>query len=71
MKFEKDFTYITEWSSEDDCFISRVLEFPLQSLSAFGDTKEESISELKIVLLETIQWLEDEEKSICNSNFYI
>lgn len=50
--------YITEWVFEDNCFVSRVLEFP--SLSAFGDTREESIKELENVLQHTLEWMEEE-----------
>ncbi|MBU1041954.1 MAG: toxin-antitoxin system HicB family antitoxin [Proteobacteria bacterium] len=42
------YSTIVEWSEGDECFIARVPEFP--TLSAFGDTREEAISEAAAAL---------------------
>ena len=62
MKYENHYTYRTEWSIEDNCFISRVLEFP--SLSTFGDTREESQRELDLVIEETLAWMIEDGENI-------
>lgn len=56
------YTYRIEWSTEDECFIAKVLEFP--SLSAFGDTREVAQRELDIVIDHTLEWMEEEKESI-------
>ncbi len=53
-----NYTYRTEWSTEDECFIARVMEF--SSLSAFGDAREEAQQDLDIVLEETLNWMAEE-----------
>jgi predicted RNase H-like HicB family nuclease len=56
------YTYRIEWSEEDGCHLARCLEFP--SLSAHGDTEEDALREIKLVVRETIQWLKEESESI-------
>jgi len=62
MNIDNHYTYRTEWSTEDNCFISRVLEFP--SLSAFGETREESLRELDIAINITLEWMQEEGEKI-------
>ncbi|MBP9023557.1 MAG: toxin-antitoxin system HicB family antitoxin [Spirochaetes bacterium] len=62
MNFENHYTYRTEWSHEDESFISRALEFP--SLSAFGDTRIEAENELDKVIIQVINWLKEENSPI-------
>jgi predicted RNase H-like HicB family nuclease len=57
-----NYTYKTEWSIEDNCFVSKVLEFP--SLSAFGDTPEGSRTELNIILKHCLEWMEEDRETI-------
>lgn len=47
------------WDEEDNCFIATCTEFPL--LSAYGDTREEAISEFQIVLEMAIESFEDDK----------
>jgi predicted RNase H-like HicB family nuclease len=42
------YSTIVCWDEEDSCFIATCLEFPL--LSAFGDTREEAVTEFQVVL---------------------
>ena len=62
MKTENHYTYRTEWSPEDNCYISRVLEFP--SLSTFGDTRAEAEAELDIVVDSVLKWMTEEKEEI-------
>jgi len=62
MKIENHYTYRTEWSHEDNCFIAKVLEFP--SLSAFGDTRAEAEGELNKVIESVIKWMAEEKELI-------
>jgi predicted HicB family RNase H-like nuclease len=39
------YLYNVGWSEADECFVSRVVEFP--SLAAHGDTQEEALREIK------------------------
>jgi predicted RNase H-like HicB family nuclease len=62
MQLKNHYSYRTEWSEEDSCFIARVLEFP--SLSAFGDTRTEAESELDQVIDEVLKWMKEDNESI-------
>lgn len=62
MKVENRYTYRTEWCPEDNCYISRVLEFP--SLSAFGVTRAEAEAELDLVLEDVLKWMAEEKEVI-------
>lgn len=44
------------WSNEDDCFVATIPEFP--NLSAFGDTREEAITDAQQVLEMAVESLE-------------
>ena len=59
---ESHYSYRVDWSPEDNVFIARVEEFP--SVSAFGDTEEEAVQELKIALEGVIEWLKEDGESI-------
>ena len=56
------YTYRTEWSQEDNCYIARVLEFP--SLSAFGDTRTEAEAELNHVIEDVTKWMKEDNEAI-------
>jgi predicted HicB family RNase H-like nuclease len=49
------YTYRIDWSEEDDCFLGRCLEFP--SLIAHGDTRELTLKEIQLVVLESVKWM--------------
>jgi predicted RNase H-like HicB family nuclease len=50
------------WSEEDYCYVARVSEFP--GLSAFGETPEEAVKEVKIALDGFIKVYEEDGCSI-------
>lgn len=50
------------WSEEDCCYVARVSEFP--GLSAFGETPEEAVKEVKIALDGFIKVYEEDGCSI-------
>jgi predicted RNase H-like HicB family nuclease len=56
------YTYLTEWSDEDNCYVSRCLEFP--SLATHGDTQEEAINEMNSIINESIDWMNEENEEI-------
>jgi len=56
------YTYGVEWSEEDKTHIARCLEFP--SLMAHGDTIEEGLKEIKEVVQNTIEWMNEENEKI-------
>jgi predicted HicB family RNase H-like nuclease len=59
MKYDVDkYSYALEWSEEDEAYIARCREFP--SLSAHGDNPEEALKEIRYVVKESIEWLEEE-----------
>jgi predicted RNase H-like HicB family nuclease len=59
MKYDVDkYSYALEWSEEDEAYVARCREFP--SLSAHGDDPEEALKEIKYVVKESIEWLEEE-----------
>jgi len=51
------YTYRIEWSEEDQVFIARCLEFP--GLAAHGDSPENALREIKVVVKESINWLNE------------
>lgn len=50
------------WSEEDQCFISRVAEFP--SLAAHGDTPEHALKEIQFVVSEVLKDLAAAQEEI-------
>ena len=63
MEYEADkYTYKIEWSDEDEAYIAHCLEFP--SLAAHGYTPEEALEEIKTVVQESIEWLEEEKEFV-------
>jgi len=56
-----NYTYQIEWSEKDEVFIARCLEFP--GLSAHGDSSENALKEIKIVVKESVKWLKEIKKS--------
>jgi predicted RNase H-like HicB family nuclease len=56
------YTYRIEWSEEDQVFIAKCLEFP--GLMAHGDSNEEALKEIKVVVTEAIKWLKEDKKQI-------
>lgn len=61
-KIVDKYTYRIEWSQEDQVYIARCLEFP--GLAAHGDTNEAALREIKIVVNESVKWLEEDKKGI-------
>ena len=56
------YTYRIEWSEEDQVYIARCLEF--FGLAAHGDSPESALKEIKIVVNESIKWLQEEKKPL-------
>lgn len=56
------YTFRLEWSEEDCAYIARCLEFP--SLAAHGSTREEALQQIEAVVLESVQWMEEEGDEI-------
>ncbi len=56
------YTYRIEWSEEDQVYIARCLEFP--GLAAHGDSAELALEEIKIVVEESVKWLEEDKRDI-------
>jgi len=54
------YTYRIEWSEEDQVFIARCLEFP--GLAAHDDSTENALKEIKIVVNESVKWLQEDKK---------
>ena len=49
------YTYRVEWSTEDDAYLGRCLEFP--SLGAHGVSAQEALAEIESVVTESVQWM--------------
>lgn len=58
----KKFTYRVAWSEEDYCYIGTCVEIP--SLSVCEETQEEALKEIKVVVLESLKWLQEQGKKI-------
>jgi len=56
------YTYRIEWSEEDEAYIARCLEFP--SLATHGESQDQALDELKTVVKESIEWLEEDREPI-------
>ncbi len=61
-EFIDKYTYRVEWSEEDSTHISRCLEFP--SLYAHGKTVEDALKEIRVVVKETVKWMQEEKEKI-------
>src|ERR1041385_8965748 len=53
----EDYLYSVGWSTDDEAFIGRVLEFP--SLAAHGESQEEALKEIRSVVEYALQDLAD------------
>lgn len=53
---------ITFYSEEDKCWFAIPEKYP--SISGFGDTEQDAIEELKIVLNEIEQWEKEDTENI-------
>jgi predicted RNase H-like HicB family nuclease len=51
-----------DWSSEDDCYLATINEFP--GLSAFGDTPEQAAHEAQIAAEAMIEILKEDGEEI-------
>ncbi|MGL1891585.1 MAG: type II toxin-antitoxin system HicB family antitoxin [Spirochaetaceae bacterium] len=56
------YTYRIEWSVEDNTHIAKCLEFP--SLLTHGNTAQEALKEIEIVVSETISWMLEDGETI-------
>ncbi len=56
------YTYRIEWSEEDQVYIGRCLEF--SGLAAHGDSAESALKEIKIVVNESVKWLQEDNKPV-------
>ncbi len=56
------YTYRIEWSEEDGVYVARCLEF--SGLAAHGDSYENALKEVKIVVAESVKWLKEDHKPI-------
>jgi predicted HicB family RNase H-like nuclease len=62
LNFAAKYTFRTLWSAEDEVHISRCLEFP--SLAAHGNTPEEALKEIQIVVAESVRWMSEKHEEI-------
>ena len=60
-KVEK-YTFRVEWSEADNTHIAYCLEFP--SLAAHGNTAEDALANIVVVVSESIKWLKEENSPI-------
>ena len=56
------YTYRIEWSEEDGAHVARCLEFP--SLAAHGPTPARALQQIKLVVQESLAWLQEEGEEI-------
>ncbi len=56
------YTYNIRWSEEANAHVSTCLEFPL--LNAKGDSPEIALSEIKKLIVETIEWIIDKNQQL-------
>ena len=56
------FSYNIEFDVDDNIYIARCAE--LSSLLAHGKTQEEALKEIKVVVLETLKWMEEDGEKI-------
>ena len=56
------YTFETTWSEEDEQFLGLCKEFPF--LSAFGDTQEEAITQIKEVVEFSIDWMQKDGEDL-------
>ena len=56
------YTYRIDWNEEDKCFLGRCLEFP--SLLAHGDSREEALKEIQLVVVESVKWMSEEHEEL-------
>jgi predicted HicB family RNase H-like nuclease len=56
------YSYNIEFDVDDDIYIARCAE--LSSLLAHGKTQEESLKEIKIVVLEALKWMEKDKEQV-------
>ncbi len=61
-QYIEKYTYRIGWSEEDQAFIAKCLEF--SSLAAHGDTAEAALQEIKLVVAESVKWLQEDGESI-------
>lgn len=54
-------SYNVEFDADDNIYVARCTEIP--SLSAHGKTQEEALKGIKVVILETLKWIEEEKKN--------
>ncbi len=58
------YTYEITWSEDDAQFIGLCKEFPY--LSAFGDTQEEALKEIKEVVEFSLEWMKEDGEELPN-----
>ncbi len=61
-KLVERYTYLIEYSDEDECFIARCAE--LSTLAAHGESQEKALSEVKKAAKIALDWLKDEDKEL-------
>ena len=59
---ESEYTYRAAWSPEDAAYLGQCVEFP--ALSAFGDSLEEALTEIRSVVAESIDILKEDSEAI-------
>jgi predicted RNase H-like HicB family nuclease len=56
------YTYLVTWLEDEEEYVGRCKEFPL--MTAFGETQEEAISEIKELIATTLEILEEDGDEI-------
>lgn len=56
------YSYNIEFDADDNVYIAKCAELP--TLSAHGKTGEQALKEIKIVVLETLNWMQEDGEQI-------
>ena len=56
------YTYVVQWSEEDGRYVGRCVEFP--SVSGHGETPEEALRQVHVVIEESLSWLEEKKQPV-------
>jgi predicted RNase H-like HicB family nuclease len=56
------YSYNIEFDTDDDIYIAKCAELP--ALAAHGKTQEEALKEIKVAVLGTLEWMQEEGEEI-------
>ncbi len=60
------YSYSIDFDAEDNIYIARCAE--LTSISAHGKTHEEAFKEIKVAVLNALEWMEKDTCGFCDKN---